>query len=101
MWILTAGNRSFDKYRDFYAVLSARDVLIRAKPTWRQRPETFKSLSYTLATVLEIHEIENEKKKNLLNSVFKKLFPKKVLKNACPFILHIFSHDTRKPNNVE
>ena len=23
VWILTAGNRSFDKYRDFYAVLSA------------------------------------------------------------------------------
>ena len=79
VWILMAENRSFDKYRDFYAVLSARDVLIRAKPTWRQRPETFKSLSYTLATVLEIHEIENEKKKKtLLNSVFKKLFPKKV-----------------------
>ena len=77
MWILTVGNRSFDKYRDFYAVLSARDVLIRAKPIWRQRPETFKSLSYTLATVLEIHEIENEKKTPAEFCV-QKIVPKKV-----------------------
>ena len=30
VWILMARNRSFDKYRNYYAALSARDVLIRA-----------------------------------------------------------------------
>ena len=30
VWILMAGNRSFDKYRNYYVVISAHDILIRA-----------------------------------------------------------------------